>query len=230
MTRAIGRVRRAFYDNALWVVGLGLMLASSGIDGAYMARWNTWPWAGFLLNTVADVGGMAIAYYYGVLVQDTTKKKRRLARLLLGAEVVAVLYSWFFSWRQLLLVMPGIEGQDARWVAPISAAFVPLLLAFVGLAQSLINEPPEREQDSQPARNQAQQARASEMAPAPISQEDAKTKQGAQQGADDAPQDETKAACVARVSATGDIGALEVAQLCNCSRQYAQKLMKEAQE
>ena len=76
----------------------------------------------------------------------------------------------------------------------------------------------------------AQQAQVIEMAPAPISQEDAKTKQGAQQGADDAPQDETKAACVARVSATGDIGALEVAQLCNCSRQYAQKLMKEAQE
>jgi hypothetical protein len=30
-------MKRWINDNALWLVGLGLMLASSGIDGAYMA-------------------------------------------------------------------------------------------------------------------------------------------------------------------------------------------------
>jgi len=124
--------------NSLWLVGLGLMLASSGIDGAYMERWNAWRYGGYVLNTVADLAGMALTYWYGRLQQDRSRTKRRLSAVLLGAETVAVLYSWFFGWRQLLIVLPATEGDATRWVAPIAAGFIPLLLAFVGYAQSLL--------------------------------------------------------------------------------------------
>ena len=33
------RITRWLQANSLWLVSLGLMVASSGIDGAYMARW-----------------------------------------------------------------------------------------------------------------------------------------------------------------------------------------------
>ena len=43
---------------SLWLVSIGLMLASSGIDGAYLAR--IMPagadWLGYVLNTMSDIG------------------------------------------------------------------------------------------------------------------------------------------------------------------------------
>jgi len=143
VTKMARGVRKLFYENALWLVALGLMLASSGIDGAYMAQWMPFSWMGYVLNTTTDVAGMAIVYYYGVLIRDNSKhsKKHKLARVLIGAEVVTVWYSWFFSWRQFKHVMITTEPIDGAWVAPISAAFVPLLLAFIGWTQSLLYEP-----------------------------------------------------------------------------------------
>ena len=131
-------------DNSLWLVAAGLCLASSGIDGAYMTKWMppTASWLGYVLNTVSDVAGMTLMYWYGRLLQTRRnesggKRKLELSRVLLGAEVVAVGYSWLFSWRQLLIVMPQVEAEATRWVAPLAAGFIPLLLAFAGYAQSL---------------------------------------------------------------------------------------------
>lgn len=138
-------MKRWINDNALWLVGLGLMLASSGIDGAYMARLMSWPLLGYVLNTTADVAGMTLTYYYGRLLRDNarTSNKHKQARYLIISEVVAVGYSWFFSWRQLRLVIQVIEPVDYEWIASVSAAFIPLLLAFIGWAQSLIVTPPD---------------------------------------------------------------------------------------
>ena len=127
-------------SNLLWLAGFGLMLASSGIDGAYMSDWmpDGFGWLGYVLNTTADVSGMILTYNFGRLQQDRTKAKRKLSLFLLGAEVIAVVYSWFFSWRQLLLILPAIEPLAYKWVAPVAAGFIPLLLAFIGYAEALI--------------------------------------------------------------------------------------------
>jgi len=129
-------------DASLWLVGLGLMLASSGLDGVYMAKWMPplFAWLGLVLNTTADIANLVLAYWYTRFRQTTRKgsKRHQLAALLLPAEIVSVTYSWFFSWRQLRLVLPATEPQHWRWVAPIAAGFVPLLLAFIGWAQALL--------------------------------------------------------------------------------------------
>ena len=133
-------VGKKLLDNSLWFAAAGLMLSSSGIDGAYMAlMMESSLWSlGYVMNSVADLTGLAIMYWYGRLQQESKGSKRwKLSKRLLGAEVVAVLYSWFFSWRQLVRVLPDVEGSDTVWVAPIAAGFVPLLLAFIGWAQAV---------------------------------------------------------------------------------------------
>ena len=132
-------------QNSLWLVGLGLMLASSGIDGAYMARWMTdlpgiggAAALGYVLNTTSDVAGMVLMYWFGRFRMDRSSTKRSMARFLLGAEAIAVLYSWLFGYRQLRIVLASVE-TDALWVAPVAAGFIPLLLAFVGYAQALLS-------------------------------------------------------------------------------------------
>lgn len=127
-------------NNSLWLAALGLMLASSGIDGAYMSYMMEDPlWSlGYVMNTMSDVSGLIIMYAFGRLQQESKNtKKWKLSRVLLGAELVAVAYSWFFSWRQLLRALQPIEQAATCWVAPIAAGFIPLLLAFIGWAQAL---------------------------------------------------------------------------------------------
>lgn len=135
--RQIGKKLR---DSSLWLVGLGLMLASSGIDGAYMSTWMPpgFGWLGLVLNTTSDISGMVLVYWYARLQQDRSSRKRRLSNVLLAAEAVTVLYSWLFSWRQLRLVLPNVEQVGWQWVSAVSAGFIPLLLAFVGYAQALL--------------------------------------------------------------------------------------------
>ena len=126
--------------NSLWLVGLGLMLASSGLDGVYISKWMAGaPWLGFVLNTMSDVANLILMYWFGRFRQSPKGSKRyKLAAALLPSEVVAALYSWLFSWRQLRAVLPAVEPDHWRWVAPVAAGFIPLLLAFVGYAQSLL--------------------------------------------------------------------------------------------
>ena len=133
-------IGKKLLDNSLWFAAIGLCLSSSGIDGAYMALMMEDPlWSlGYVMNTVSDVSGLIIMYAFGRLQQESKgSKKWKLSKRLLGAEVVAVLYSWFFSWRQLVRVLPDVEGPNTVWVAPIAAGFVPLLLAFIGWAQAI---------------------------------------------------------------------------------------------
>ena len=125
--------------NSTWLVGAGLMLASSGLDGVYMSLWmpGGFGWLGLVLNTVADIADMKLGYEYAKLQRQRNEQKRELALLLLFGEFVAICYSWFFSWRQLLRVMQLAEPDAWQWVAPIAAGFIPLLLAFLGAAQAL---------------------------------------------------------------------------------------------
>lgn len=158
--------------NSLWLVGLGLMLSSSGIDGAYMSKWMEprLAWSGYVLNTVSDIGGMVLMYWYGRILQTRKNApgaavKLLMARFLLLSEVVAIAYSWFFSWRWLRRIMYGIEDMPlvSNWapdlapieieiVAFVSAGFIPLMLAFIGLAQSILAGRIETESDTNTAR------------------------------------------------------------------------------
>ena len=149
--------------NSLWLVGLGLMLASSGLDGVYMAAWMPEKWGvlGYILNTMADVASMAITYWYGRL--QYSEKKRGPSYGLLAGEVVAVAYSWFFSWRQLRFVLPAVESADWKWVSWLAAGYIPLMLAFIGYAQSLR----ETRAATKQADSEAQPAQ-SEPAPLPL--------------------------------------------------------------
>ncbi len=148
-------------NHSLWLVALGLMLASSGLDGIYMSKWMPVGvnWLGLVLNTMSDIGNLVIMYWYGRLRQSPRGSKRyKLAGVLLPSELVAVTYSWFFSWRQLRAVLPAIEPENWRWVAPVAAGFIPLLLAFIGYAQSLLAG----KLDEEPARARTS-ARVSQM-------------------------------------------------------------------
>jgi hypothetical protein len=146
--------------NSLWLVGLGLMLSSSGLDGVYISRWMTGaPWLGFVLNTMSDVANLTLMYWYGRFRQSPKGSKRyRLAGAMLPSEIIAALYSWLFSWRQLRAVLPAVEPEHWRWVAPVAAGFIPLLLAFVGYAQSLLagklDDEPSRASDKPAAQPQ----------------------------------------------------------------------------
>jgi hypothetical protein len=147
---------RKFLKYSLWIVGFGLMLASSGIDGAYMSRMMPagWGWLGLVLNTTADVAGMVLTYYYGVIRRENAKnsKKWKLARWLLLAETFSVFYSWFFGWRQLLIVMIPIEGDATVWIAPVAAFFIPGVLGFIGFTESLLADKPQEDtKKAQPA-------------------------------------------------------------------------------
>lgn len=130
-------MKRWIEKNMLWLVGVGLMLASSGIDGVYMAKWMPITLLGFILNTVADIADMVLAHKYGKLQRKKNPEKRKWAVLLLAGEICAIGYSWFFSWLQLRIVLKVIEPQDYKWIAPVAAGFIPVLLFFLGFAQAL---------------------------------------------------------------------------------------------
>ena len=128
-----------FYDHNLVLMGAGLLLASSALDGIYMGN-AMMPvgYAGFglLLNLVSDVCTLGLSYWYRRLRIDRSSVKRKGAWVLLLTEIAAAGYSWLFSWRQLLQVMPRVEGADAIWLAPLAAGFVPMLLFAIGYAEA----------------------------------------------------------------------------------------------
>ena len=142
-------------QSSLWLVSIGLMLASSGIDGAYLSRLMPVEpidlrWMGYVLNTMSDVGSEVLMYWFGRLrLFPKNSKRYRMAVILLPAELLTIAYSWFFSWRQLLLIMPAVEPQAAQWVAPIAAGFIPLLLSAIGYAQALLAGRIEKEHTEQ---------------------------------------------------------------------------------
>ena len=66
------RIWRAIRRNSLWIMSIGLMAASSGIDGAYMAAWMPAgaAWLGYVLNTTSDVASEVLMYWFGRLQQE----------------------------------------------------------------------------------------------------------------------------------------------------------------
>jgi len=125
---------------SLWIASIGLMIASSGLDGAYLARLmpDGWGWLGLLLNTMADITSELGMYWYGRLQQDV-KAKRKRARWILVGQVLLVGYAWLFSWRQLVPRMRQVDPEAARPMAMLAAGFIPLALIVVGYIQSLLS-------------------------------------------------------------------------------------------
>jgi len=143
----MGKVRQFLNDNALMVAGMLLMLASAGVDGAFLSMWMSpgLGWLGYVLNLVADATSYVLSNSYGRLQGDEDEAKRKLSRLLLVGEWVNIFYSWLFSYivlrdRFVTFFTRSITGNlasDIEWLAFISAGFVPLTLVFLGYADSL---------------------------------------------------------------------------------------------
>jgi hypothetical protein len=117
------------------------MLASSAWDGGYLAKLMPigFEWTGYVLNLTVDFTGMVLIYWYGRLRQcPKNTNKYKMASLLLPGEFIALGYSWFFSWLNLRRIMPMVVGENAAWVAMVTAAYVPLQLLFIGTTQAIL--------------------------------------------------------------------------------------------
>ena len=140
--------------NCLWLVAIGVMIASSGIDGAYMEKLNEWQWFGYILNTVSDIASPAIMYWYGRLQLDKSTAKRNRSKNLLRSEWLFIGYSWLFSWRQLRPAIRiaesstvvgsfgapvWLETVELELLAFVFAGFAPLLLAVIGYVIALLH-------------------------------------------------------------------------------------------
>lgn len=210
---------KAILKSSLWLVGLGLMLASSGIDGAYMSRImpEGWGWLGLVLNTTADISGMVIMYFYGYIRRENAKntKKWKLARWLLFAEVFSVAYAWFFGWRQLKIVMLPIEGDATFWIAPIAASFIPMTLGFVGFAQSLLVD--ESQDEPQPKATKTQPTKP-KMQPAKVAQPKEEKKESNEKSLQVAKLNETAKGVLRSFAAKSDATQQQVADDIGVSR------------
>lgn len=151
MKKKLATAWAAFLANSLWFASIGIMLASSGIDGAYLAKIMNPSILGYVLNTVSDIASMILMYWYGRLTMDRSSTKRGRARWLLAVEAILTGFAWLFGWRQLLPLVTEYEGaQAARWLAPVMAAFTPVALIGIGYAQSLLAGRIEKEKETQP--------------------------------------------------------------------------------
>lgn len=147
-----------FLQMSLWGASIGLMLASSGIDGAYLTKLMPAGWAflGLVLNTVSDIASEVMMYWYGRLQMDRSKPKRRNSRWVLLIVGIQVGYAWLFSWRQLLPPLRELEQQAAGWLSMVMAAFVPISLVGIGYVQALLAGRIEKESDEEAKEGQAE--------------------------------------------------------------------------
>lgn len=154
MTKRVAAAWQNFLRVSLWLASAGLMLASSGLDGAYLAKLMPlgFGWLGLVLNTVSDVTSELIMYWYGRL-QMGSKTKRRLARWLLAPQVLLVGYAWLFGWRQLLPIMRELESADYSWLSMVAAGFVPVGILAVGFTQAILAGKIEKEQEPSEVRS-----------------------------------------------------------------------------
>lgn len=131
---------QSFLKISLWVASVGLMVASSGLDGAFLTKLMPpgWAWLGLVLNTMTDIVSELAMYWYGRLQMDGSSAKRKRSKYLLVGQVVLVGYAWLFSWRQLLPIVRQVDPVAAGWLAPVAAAFIPVALIVVGYAQALL--------------------------------------------------------------------------------------------
>lgn len=151
MTKQAKKLWAELLRVSLWLASIGLMLASSGIDGAYLAKLMPagFAWLGLVLNTVSDVAAEVMMYWYGRLQQDASTAKRRRAKWILVIVALLTGYAWLFSWRQLLPPLRAIEQDAATWLAPLVAGFVPVSLAGIGYCMALLSGRIEKERDAE---------------------------------------------------------------------------------
>lgn len=128
-----------FLRASLWIASAGLMMASGGLDGAYLAKLmpEGWGLLGLVLNLVADITSELGMYWYGRLRMDRSLTKKKGAKWILVGEVVLVGYAWLFGWRQLVPIVAQVD-PTAPWMAWVGAAFIPAALIVVGYIQSLL--------------------------------------------------------------------------------------------
>jgi hypothetical protein len=128
-----------FLKVSLWIASAGLMVASSGLDGAYLSKLMPERWAvlGLVLNFVADVTSEIGMYWYGRLRMDKSSLKKKGAIGILVGQGILVFYAWLFGWRQLVPIVARVD-PTALWMAPAGAAFIPLALIVVGYTQALL--------------------------------------------------------------------------------------------
>ena len=136
MKNWIGQVWQSFLHVSLWLVSIGLMISSSGIDGAYLTKLMPagWGWLGLVLNTTADIGSEIGMYWYGRLKQAGRKKIWPI----LVVQVILVGYAWLFGWRQLVPIVKELEPVGHQVYAGIMAAFIPVALVGIGYTQALL--------------------------------------------------------------------------------------------
>ena len=127
---------------SLWLSGISLSVFSAGLDGEFLAGLLPWRWTGYALNFSGDLAGEVLMYQFARIQKEERHgtKKWRLSWMVLAGSVLSLLYSWFFSWLQLEVVMAG----RPPWVPVISAAFVPILLGCIGYTQAIVESKLER--------------------------------------------------------------------------------------
>jgi hypothetical protein len=147
----MGKLWQRTLNASLWIVGFGLMIASSGLDGAFIVKLMPlgWGWLGLVLNTTTDIASEVISYWCGRLAQDASIKKRKMAKWLWVAQFALVFFAWLFGWRQIIPILREIEPQDWKWLAPLMAAFTPIALVAVGYTQALLAGKIENEKPAQ---------------------------------------------------------------------------------
>jgi hypothetical protein len=125
--------------SASTLIGVGLMLASSGLDGVYMSMWmpSGWAWLGFVLNTMADISDLYLGHRAGRLIRSKDPIRRWGALAVFAGQLIAIIYSWFFGFRQLLRVFEVLEPTNTRALAFWAAGSIPLLLAVLGIEGGL---------------------------------------------------------------------------------------------
>ena len=118
---------QSFLKISLWIASAGLMVASSGMDGAYLSKLMPpgWAWLGLVLNTMADITSELGMYWYGRLQADRSVVKRKRARWILGGQVILVGYAWLFGWRQLVPIVAQVTPVPTGW-PPLARHLSPL--------------------------------------------------------------------------------------------------------
>lgn len=134
-------------NNSLWVSSVAISVFSAGVDGEFMASWQPWPWMGYALNFSGDMTGEVLMYQFGKIQKENPKgsKRWRASWFILFGAIAALWFSWLFSWRQLMTMMPN----QPAWIPFVCAMFVPLMLLSIGYTQAIVESKLEKMEEKE---------------------------------------------------------------------------------
>lgn len=123
-------------NNSLWVSSLAISIFSAGIDGEWLSKMQPLPWMGYALNFVGDLTGEVLMYQFGKMQKQSSKNSKRwkASWFILFGSLITLWFSWLFSWRQLIEIMP----DQPVWIPFVCAMFVPLMLLSIGYTQAIV--------------------------------------------------------------------------------------------